>query len=153
MATEPTETAKNLNDVILQYSKDARWTYDHTHDKAQRPPSTAADKDAAAKEDHETAEAQKQNGAAFSQLVSAASLESEQRGRAGYAAVVQLMQTTSETADRVCQKLIGLLHAGLNDNARPADADIPLIAAFTDVLRALAELSPDAIWETRATSS
>ena len=139
-APTPSSTATNLNDAIATYSSDARTLYDDSHAGAlARPGPGATDEQKAA-----IKAAQSEHAAAFSQLATAASMESEQVGRAGYAAVVRLMQVTADAADKVSTKLVGVLHAEPNDVA--AVTDYQLIASLTEVLRVLAELSPSQVW-------
>lgn len=143
--TEPTP-ATRLMDALKSYSSAASSLYSSTFDDAHAEATANLTLD-------QIQRAQGRNAAAFSQLVTAAKLESEQNGRAGYLAVVQLMQKTADTADKVCTKLVTLLHAAPGDNAVPQASDVPVIAAYSDALRALGELSPDAVWATPATSS
>lgn len=146
--TNPTPTS-NLIDALTSYSSTALTTYSSTLVKAHAEP-TGGNAEQKAEDENLIQRAQAKNASAFSQLATAAKLESEQHGRAGYLAVVQLMQTTADTAKKVCAKLEAVLHATAGDTALPQTADVPVINAFADVLRALAELSPDSIWETPA---
>jgi hypothetical protein len=56
------------------------------------------------------------------------------------------MQATADAADKVCTKLVGVLHAEPGDGVLPASTDYQLIGLMTDAVRALAELSPSQVW-------
>ena len=148
--TNPT-AASHLIDALTSYSNTAATTYASTLERAHDEPKTSGTADEKAEDEKQIQRAQAMNASAFSQLATAAKLESEQHGRAGYLAVVQLMQTTADTAKNVCVKLEALLHATPGDAVLPQTADVPVINALADVLRALGELSPDSTWGTPAT--
>ena len=56
------------------------------------------------------------------------------------------MQATADATEAVCTKILSLAHADGQDASPPADSDLDSINALADVLRALAELSPTAVW-------
>ena len=137
MITPPTSAVamKNLDDAILTFSKDARSQYYKAHDTIAANPNAAA-----------LEAAQKELMGAFAQLSSAARLESDQRDRDGFAAVVKLMHTTADAADKISAKLVGLLRAEPGDTGQPQPNDYQLIGALTNVLDVLARLSPSVVW-------
>ena len=69
-------------------------------------------------------------------------MQSEQRNRAGFDAVVDLMKTTADAAGKISTRLVGLLHA--EDNGAPTD--YAHINALRDTLDVLARLSPSDVW-------
>jgi hypothetical protein len=151
MTTTPTPstTADNLNHAIETYSNDALQLYDDSEAGAH----VQLGPNATDKEKADLKAAQGQHAGAFSQLATAASMDSDQRSRDGFAAVVRLMQTTADAADNVSRKLVDVLHAGPNDTASPAAADYQLIASLTEALHVLAELSPSQVWTGTSQSS
>jgi hypothetical protein len=90
--------------------------------------------------------AQADLASALSQISSAARLQAEQTDRAGFAAVVKLMQTTADTTDSICKKLLNLAGAEPPNNTAPTTGQFQLIAALTQALQVLAQLSPVAVW-------
>jgi hypothetical protein len=139
MTTPPALTVamKNLDDAIVTLSNDARSQYYKAHDTiAGNPDATAL------------VAAQKELTSAFSQLSTAARLESDQSDRDGFAAVVKLMHSTADAADKVSAKLVGLLRAEPGDTAQPQPGDYQLISELVNVLDVLARLSPSAVWTT-----
>ncbi len=146
----PPTPAENLVAVLQTYSNTAAAAYTATVDMAHGEPGDRLGPGGAPVDEKEIQQAQAKNTAAFSQLVTAAKLESEQRERDGYLAVVKLMQETAETADKVCTKLREVLHADA-PGSLPQATDVPVIDALAGVLRALAELSPDSVWQTPPT--
>lgn len=145
----PSTTAQNLNHAIETYSSDARTLYDDSEAGAH----VQLGPNATDKEKADLKAAQSEHAGAFSQLATAASMESDQVGRAGFAAVVRLMQATADAADKVGTKLVSVLHAEPNDAGAPAAADYQLIASLTEALRVLAELSPSHVWTATSQSS
>jgi hypothetical protein len=133
---------KNLDDAIVTFSNDARSQYYKAHDTIANNPGTAA-----------LEAAQKELMGAFAQLSTAARLESDQSDRDGFAAVVKLMHSTADAADKVSAKLVGLLRAEPGDTAQPQPNDYQLISELINVLDVLARLSPSAVWTTPRSSS
>ena len=137
MTTAPTPTVitKNLDDAILTFSNDARSQYYKAHDTIATNPGAAA-----------MEAAQKELMGAFAQLSTAARLESDQRDRVGFAAVVKLMHTTADAADKISTKLVGLLRAEPGGTGVPLTSDYQLISELRNALDVLARLSPSAVW-------
>lgn len=144
---QPATPASNLIDVLRTYSGAAWRAYTDTVEVASGKPGDQLTPTSTPLDEKQIQQAQAKNTAAFSQLVTAAKLVAEQDGRDGYLAVVQLMQKTAQTADKVCEKLLEVLHAD-GSGGTPQTTDVPVINAFIDALRALAELSPDSAWAT-----
>lgn len=143
------DALQNFNDAIQQYSDDAaalfqraRATVQATHPPALVANETAAQKAARDAAEHTLKQAQGQLAAAFSQLSQAAAMESEQQGRDGYTAVVDLMTATANTAALVCGRLDTL--AVLDP---PSTAQYTNIEMLVNVLEALARVSPMSVWQ------
>jgi hypothetical protein len=79
----------------------------------------------------------------LTQLERAAKLDSEERGRNGYADVVALMKTTATTAEAICARIRSMV--GSPSTAWPT-IDSTLMHDLTSALLALAQLSPAAAW-------
>jgi hypothetical protein len=139
MTTGPKATT-NLDTAITTYSDDANDLYNAVHDAAVVVPPILPLTDAA-----KTAQNQLQS--AFTQLTTAASMEADQTDRAGLAAVVQLMQTTADSAKKISTKLEKLLRVA--ENTTPTTAEYAHINALTSALSVLAQLSPSDVWTTR----
>jgi hypothetical protein len=138
MTTQP-KAMMNLDAAIATYSDDATSLYDSAHKVAlgTLPPDPATVKDA-----------QNQLAGAFSQLGTAAKMEADQIDRAGLAAVVQLMQTTADNAEKISNTLVTVLQSHQPGTAPPTDF-YPVVNALTSALGVLAQLSPSAVWTTR----
>jgi hypothetical protein len=91
-------------------------------------------------------ETQSQLTGALAQLSGAAHMQAEQRNRAGFDAVVDLMETTTDAAAKISAKLVTLLHADPGDPGRPQAADYQLIDELKATLDVLARLSPSTVW-------
>ena len=131
--------------AIQTYTSDAKSLFDAGH-RALTPGGPPLPPPSS---DDATKRAQGTMGAGFSQLGQAAKMESEQAGRAGYAAVVKLMQSTADAADGIGKRLVAIVGtptAGTTTYPPFDSADLPLIQALTEALRALAQLSPAAVW-------
>ena len=144
-----------LDESIDDYSTDGREAFikartalagartELTRIKALTPP---ADEKAIKEQEATVKKAQEELSSALSQTSSAARLQGEQTDRAGFAAVVQLMQATAAATEAICTKIVSLAHADGQDSSPPDDTDLDSINALTLALRALAELSPTAVW-------
>lgn len=126
-----------LDDAIGLYRADAAKLYVDAHDGLPPLPQESPE--------DTLKRSQRQLQGAFSQLSSAETMESAQRGREGYAEVVKLMTTTRITADVICGKLAGLATA--LDPAAAQPNHIADIRALTEALQALAQISPVAVWQ------
>lgn len=128
------DVATAFNQAISEYSATASDEFDRAQQDIQNntPPGNDAQQKA-------LKTAQGQMAAAFSQLGQAAKMASEQKGREGYAALVDLMTTTATTADAVCTQ-IRTIAAGTTPNTQ-------LLTALAAVLASLAQLSPAAVWQ------
>jgi hypothetical protein len=136
--TTPPKAMANLDAAITAYSDDASTLYDSARNVTGVIPSASAD----------VKDAQNQLAGAFSQLGTAASMKADQIDRDGLAAVVQLMQTTADSAERISKLLVALLESHQPGTALPTDF-YPVTNALTSALGVLAQLSPSAVWTTR----
>jgi hypothetical protein len=144
MPQSPTDVTKNLDTALTTYSNDARAHYDGAHTKLNSSPQPTGD----------TLKAlQGELMGAFSQLSNAARVQADESERAGMAAVVQLMQATADVAEKVCTKLVTVLHADPGDSGQPTQTEFQFIDRLTSTLQALAELSPSAVWSSSAASA
>jgi hypothetical protein len=129
----PTKITTNLDDAVATYS-DAAYALFYTAQAGivARPitPETA----------------QSELMGAFTQLSGAAHMQAEQRNRAGFEAVVDLMETTADAAGKISAKLVTLLHAESGDQGLPQPTDYDLIDELKSSLDVLARLSPSAVW-------
>lgn len=132
--TTPTKTTTNFDEAIRTYSDAAYDLFYNAQAELDAPPPTA--------EAAETAQSELMG--AFTQLSGAAHMQSEQRNRDGFDAVVELMKTTADAAGKISTKLVGLLHA--DAPGAPAASDYQLIDELKDTLDVLARLSPSAVW-------
>lgn len=89
----------------------------------------------------DVAAAQNEMTAALKQLEHVEVVVSERRGRAGYDAVVTLMTKTQVAAGDAYDKL-----AILTANPTPSTTDQQRISMLTNLIRALARLSPAPVW-------
>lgn len=144
MTTQPNMTTQpkamtNLDEAIGTYSDDATDLYGSAHKVilGNPLPDPATVKDA-----------QNQLAGAFSQLGTAAKMEADQIDRAGLAAVVQLMQTTADSAQKISNRLVTVLEDHKPGTAPPPDY-YNVVNALTSALGVLAQLSPSAVWTTR----
>jgi len=143
MTTQPTEfttVTTNLEASIATYSTDARTLYTKAHDDIQ----TAKDEALKA--------AQTRLASAFAQLSTAASLQADQADRIGLAAVMQLMETVADSADKLTKKLLTLLKADQAGVTMSVD-ERALADRVTTALGVLAQLSPSDAWAGRAASA
>src|SRR5690349_5542985 len=92
-----------------------------------------------------TDEAETQRMAGFTQLSGAAQLQFDQRNRAGFDAVVDLMTTTAEAAEKITTQLVIRLHADPNTPG-PTPTDYTLVNELRQTLEVLAQLSPSGVW-------
>jgi plasmid stabilization system protein ParE len=138
----PTKTTTNLDDAIATYSNAA---YDKFY--------AAETKIAAANTPEAADAAQRELTSAFTQLSAAAQIQAEQRDRAGFGAVVDLMETTTDAAANISAKLVTLLHADPGDPGRPPAADYQLIDELKTTLDVLARLSPSAVFTSSGDST
>lgn len=127
----PTQATKNFDDAILGYSNAASIIFNDAKDAIVVTAPTA-----------ETAQSDLMG--ALAQLSGAARMQSEQRSREGFEAVVDLMKTTADAAGKISTKLVTLLQAAPGTVAQPTD--YKLIDELKDALDALARLSPSAVW-------
>jgi hypothetical protein len=141
--TREGETVNNLDDAIALYRANAAKLFVEAHDGLPPKPQESA-------EDNKK-RSQGQLQAAFSQLASAETMDSAQRGRAGYADIVKLMATTRITADVICGKL-ATFAGNLNPAVTQPQAEVELIKLLTAALQALAQISPTAVWQKSSNS-
>lgn len=130
-----TSAADNFDEAIGMFSDDARTLYDEARvvaDPARLRKHDEPDSD-------EVKFAQSQLERALSQMVSAATLQAQETDRAGFAAVVKLMETTAERADVISSRLIN-------------ETDASMINALSNALAALAQLSPSEVWTKQGAS-
>ena len=135
-----------LDESIDDYSTDGRTAYTRARTELTRLKALPTPTEEEAKKDHEALlkKAQEELSGALSQTSSAARLQREQTDRAGFEAVVQLMEATAKATEAVCTKILSLAHA--EDANIPIPTELAAIDTLTDVLRALSELSPTAVW-------
>jgi hypothetical protein len=128
-----TKTTTNFDDAIATYSNDAYGAFYAAQAAVVARPVTA-----------DTAQSELMG--ALTQLSGAARMQAEQRNRAGFDAVVDLMTTTADAAAKVGGKLVTLLHADPGDHGVPLATDYQLIDELKATLDVLARLSPSAVW-------
>lgn len=133
----------NLTDAIDDYREDAATLFDAAHLSLSGPPPAAPPGE---DPDQRRKRFQGQLSAAFTQLSTAETMLSAQQGRDGYAAVVELMKTTSTTAATICQSIASLTTT-LVVGAASLQLQIQIIDALNRSLTALAQLSPSAVWK------
>jgi hypothetical protein len=133
----------DFKNAITTYSGDATTLFNTGH-AALPPPSIPS----GIPDDDRQKRAQGYLGAGFSQLGQAAQMESTQIGRDGYAAIVELMKTTSSTAHAICTRIQTIVAGGAISSA-----DFAVLSAMNEALKALAQLSPASVWADLSSSS
>jgi hypothetical protein len=128
-----TNITTNFDDAIAMYSDDARDLFSNARAAIPAHPITA-----------DTAESELIG--AFTQMSGAALMQYQQRSRAGFDAVVDLMETTADAAGKISAKLVTLLHAEPSDPDQPQAGDYKLIDELKASLEVLSRLSPSAVW-------
>ena len=123
--------ATNFDDAIAGVSSYALAQFNAAYAIITGTPSAA-----------DRAKAEARLTAALGQLGQVEVMISEKRGRVGYDAVVKLMVSTQLAADDAYGKL-----QGLTALATPTELDKQRIAMLTNVLLALARLSPVPVWQ------
>ena len=124
--TPRTDLTKNFDEVLEGYGADARKRYNEARAVPPAAPALTA------------ATAGEELMSAFTRLSVANQLQSDQRSRAGFDAVVDLMKTTADSAHQISELLVSALKANPRDAA--------LIDSLRDALDVLARLSPSAVW-------
>jgi hypothetical protein len=137
---------QELDNALTSYTADARNLFTAGHNAITQPtiPNNISDEE-------KQKRAQGMMGAGFSQLGNAARMETEQAGRVGYAAVVKLMESTAGAAAAICKRIESIVGTAAPFPAISA-ADYTVINTLTETLRALAQLSPAAVWTDQSKS-
>ena len=140
MTNSPPAATANLDAAIENYSNQANAQYQDAQTVIDRLSLVAELSDA---QKQELSDAEKQLAGAFSQLTTAATLQADQTDRAGFSAVVRLMEATAENATAISGTMTSLAR---NAGTTPTPALMNLINTLTSALEALAELSPSDAW-------
>jgi hypothetical protein len=133
----------DFNTAIVNYSTNAKSLFDAGRTNVPGPsfPAGMSDQD-------KLARAQGYLGGGFSQLGQAAQMESTQTGREGYAAIVDLMKSTSSCAKAICTRIQNIVAGGAITTA-----DYAVIQALNETLKSLAQISPASVWSTPSSST
>jgi hypothetical protein len=140
----------NLNDAVNQNSSDAGDAFDRAHTEFNRWVTGPQNETDEQKKQRLTKlnQARTDLGTALAQLIQAATMTSDQKGRDGYADVVKLMKSTADAAQLVCARV-----GTLATNTAGSTTDIQLLNALSTALASLAQLSPARVWQKTPSSN
>lgn len=141
--------AQTLEEAITAFEKFALDSFTDAHDAAKEAQPVNASEEVLADWARRVALAKGHMASALQQLISAAKMRSEVRGREGYEALVGLMQQTSTTAQTIYGQLTGIVDK-MDDSAPNAAEQVARNAQLTalgSVLQALADLAPIRAWD------